>query len=227
MLKCAAKLDERRVDAKERNAQQSFWSRQSHKLCRQTLPRDEETMKCWIYFKNVFGKFPNFTRRRRLQLFESFTLQHGHPNVKRSLSQSSPCLHYGFLGTHKQTHVHSCRGAWLTAAPNSNDSHIESPCSASAFSVDFVLGSRTLRVRSAANRAALACFCGGGQVVRQNSVRDVLIASASQMACVSPELEKPGVLLPPRTSPVPSPATPSWEAGSRPGPKSSRHPTPG
>ena len=58
ILKCAAKLDERRVDAKERNAQQSFWSRQSHKLCRQTLPRDEETMKCWTYFKKRVWEIP-------------------------------------------------------------------------------------------------------------------------------------------------------------------------
>ena len=45
---------------------------------------------------------------------------------------------------------------------------------------------------------ALACCCGGDRVLRHNTIRDVVCSAVAEFTTVSPELEKPGLLLPPR-----------------------------
>ena len=45
---------------------------------------------------------------------------------------------------------------------------------------------------------ALACCCGGDRVLRHNAIRDVVCSAVAEFTTVSPELEKPGLLLLPR-----------------------------
>ena len=53
---------------------------------------------------------------------------------------------------------------------------------------------------------ALSCGCGGDKILRHNAVRDVVCSAVSEFTSVSPELEKPGLLLPPRPPSDPTPA---------------------
>ena len=45
---------------------------------------------------------------------------------------------------------------------------------------------------------ALTCCCGGDRVLRHNAVRNVVCSAVAEFTSVSPELKKPGLLLPPR-----------------------------
>ena len=65
---------------------------------------------------------------------------------------------------------------------------------------------------------ALACCCGGDRVLRHNAIRDVVCSAVAEFTSVSPELEKPGLLLPPRP---PDPGGPPLDADYSSGPPSS------
>ena len=54
----------------------------------------------------------------------------------------------------------------------------------------------------------LACCGGGDRVLRHNAVRNVLCNAVSQFTSATPELEKPGLILPP--APPPIHALPTW-----------------
>ena len=114
------------------------------------------------------------------------------------------------LPRHRRLHLEACRvpgaGAWLTANPSCVDSHVSS-------SLFRVVLQRRLRMplwdRDTAcsmcgkvlhrwGDHALACCCGGDRVLRHNAIRDVVCSAVAEFITVSPELEKPGLLLPPR-----------------------------
>ena len=113
------------------------------------------------------------------------------------------------LPRHRRLHLEACRvpgaGAWLTANPSCVDSHVPS----SLFRVAL---QRRLRMPlwdhdSACSMCgevldrwgdhALSCCCGRW-VLRHNAVRNVVCSAVAEFTSVSPELEKPGLLLPPR-----------------------------
>ena len=47
---------------------------------------------------------------------------------------------------------------------------------------------------------ALSCCCGGDRVLRHNAVRNVVYSAVAEFTSVSPELEKPALLLPPENT---------------------------
>ena len=55
---------------------------------------------------------------------------------------------------------------------------------------------------------ALACCCGGDRVLRHNAIRDVVCSAVAEFTMVSPELEKPSLLLSPRP---PDPGGPPFD----------------
>ena len=61
---------------------------------------------------------------------------------------------------------------------------------------------------------ALSCSCGGDKILRHNAIRDVVCSAVSEFTSVSPDVEKPGLLLPPR--PPDPPRFPAPAAGRRP-----------
>ena len=112
------------------------------------------------------------------------------------------------LSRHRRLHLEACRvpgaGAWLTANPSCVDSHVPS-------SFLRVALQRRLRMQlwdhdSACSMCAevldrwgdhaLSCCCGGDRVLRHNAVRNVVCSAVAEFTSVSPELEKPGLLLP-------------------------------
>ena len=125
------------------------------------------------------------------------------------------------LPRHRRLHLEACRvpgaGAWLTANPTCVDSSVSSPLFRVALQ-------RRLRVPlwdhdSACGMCgevldrwgdhALACCCGGDRVLRHNAIRDVVCSAVTEFTTISPELEKPGLLLPPRP---PDPGGPPLDA---------------
>ena len=119
-------------------------------------------------------------------------------------------LHDPAVPRARRLHFDACRapgaGAWLTAAPASPDTHIPSPLFRTSMK-------RRLRMPSwDADSAcslcgetldrwgdhALCCGGGGDRVLRHNAVRNIVCSAVAEFTSVSPELEKPGLLLPPR-----------------------------
>ena len=111
---------------------------------------------------------------------------------------------------HRRLHLEACRvpgaGFWLTANPSCVDSHVSSPLFCVALQ-------RRLRMPSWDRDTAcsmcgevldrwgdhaLGCCCGGDRVLRHNAIRDVVCSAVAEFTTVSPELEKPGLLLLPR-----------------------------
>ena len=112
------------------------------------------------------------------------------------------------LPRHRRLHLEDCRvpgaGAWLTANPSCVESHVPSPLFRVALQ-------RRLRMAlwdhdSACSMCgevldrwgghALSCCCGGDRVLRHNAIRNVVCSTVAEFTSVSPELEKPGLLLP-------------------------------
>ena len=108
-------------------------------------------------------------------------------------------------------------GAWLTANPSCVDSRVPS----SLFRVAL---QRRLRLPlwdqdSACSMCGevldrwgdhvLSRCCGGDRILRHNAVRDVVCSAVAEFTSVSLELEKPGLLLPPRPPDPVGPHPPS------------------
>ena len=114
------------------------------------------------------------------------------------------------LARARRLHFDACRapgfGAWLMATPASRDLHIPSP-------VFRVAMQRRLRmpiwecdtacglcgeVLDRWGDHALCCCGGGDRVLWHNAIRNVVGAAFSEFTSITPEFEKPGLLLPPK-----------------------------
>ena len=105
-----------------------------------------------------------------------------------------------------QAHLKTRKLSQLTATPSSHDTHVPSPLFKVAWQ-------RRLRLPvwdqdSACGLSgeildrwgdhALCCGGGGDRVLRHNAIRNTVCSAVAEFTSVSLELEKPGLLLPPR-----------------------------
>ena len=97
-------------------------------------------------------------------------------------------------------------GAWLTATSASPDTQIPSPLFRTALRRRLrmpIWDSDTAcglcgEVLDRWGDHAICCSGRGDMVLRHNAVRNIVCSAVSECTSVSPELEKPGLLLPPR-----------------------------
>ena len=114
------------------------------------------------------------------------------------------------LPRHRRLHLEACRvpgaRAWLTANPSCVDSHVPSPLFRVALQRRLRMAlwdhdsaySMCGEVLDRWGDHALSCCGGGDRVLRHNAIRDVVCSAVAEFTSVSPELEKPGLVLPPR-----------------------------
>ena len=137
------------------------------------------------------------------------------PSSQRSLSGKiealafSTLLHDPAVPRARRLHFDACRApgarAWLTATPASPDTHIPSPLFRTSmqrrlrmpiWDADSACGLCGETLDRWGNHA-LCCGGGGDRVRRHNAVRNIVCSAVAEYTSVSPELEKPGLLLPP------------------------------
>ena len=100
------------------------------------------------------------------------------------------------MSRHPRQHLEACRtlgaGACVTATPASLDTHVSSPLFRVALH---------RRLHTALWDHDSACgMCGEvlDRVLRHNAIRNVVCSAVAEVSSISPGLEKPGLLLPPR-----------------------------
>ena len=130
-------------------------------------------------------------------------------SAKLEAQSVSSLLHDPALSRARRCHFAAVRapgsGAWLTATSASSVTHIPSPLFRTALRCRLRMPiwdhdsacSLCGEVLDRWGDHAICCSGGGDRVLRHNAVRNVVCSAVAEFTSVTPELEKPGLLLPP------------------------------